>query len=343
MPGSRLLAGGRLLTSRGVLKNSLGVGDGPEETRTFGVAGWYATCANGHFLHDFGAAPNVPVCGSCGALANGVPRQLLVPRHGFCTAAWETPARHLGLDKVGVVTRKAVCFRGGGEQELTGVPGVMSHYREGGELLVFNEGDNGHGFAICVVCGFAESETHAAQAAVAHLPKLLLKHRSLHHTHRAPCEHGNIFLRNRSFAARVITDVALLDFSRVLPAAQAADEALMLTVAKALQVAGARLLNLDIRELGSLTAPAGSRGQFFGGIVHDNVPGGAGHTGELLHRGHEWLREARNVLWRDESHHTRCQHGCLDCVLTYDVMHDAAATLLRRREACEALAGLLNQ
>ena len=343
VPGSRLLAGGRLLTSRGVLKNSLGVGDGPEETRTFGVAGWYATCANGHFLHDFGAAPNVPVCGSCGALANGVPRQLLVPRHGFCTAAWETPARHLGLDKVGVVTRKAVCFRGGGEQELTGVPGVMSHYREGGELLVFNEGDNGHGFAICVVCGFAESETHAAQAAVAHLPKLLLKHRSLHHTHRAPCEHGNIFLRNRSFAARVITDVALLDFSRVLPAAQAADEALMLTVAKALQVAGARLLNLDIRELGSLTAPAGSRGQFFGGIVHDNVPGGAGHTGELLHRGHEWLREARNVLWRDESHHTRCQHGCLDCVLTYDVMHDAAATLLRRREACEALAGLLNQ
>ena len=70
----------------------------------------------------------------------------------------------------------------------------------------------------------------------------------------------------------------------------------MLTIAKALQVAGARLLNLDIRELGSLTAPAGSRGQFLGAVVHDNVPGGAGHTAELLARGREWLLEARSVL-----------------------------------------------
>jgi hypothetical protein len=345
VPGSRLLAGGRIITSRGVLKNSLGVGDGPEQTRTFGVAGWYGRCLNGHFLHDFGAVPDAPVCSLCGAVAGSTPRQLIVPRHGFCTAAWETPARHLGLDKVGVVASQAVCFRGDGavqpERELEGSPGAMTVYREGGELLVFNEGDNGHGFAICATCGFAESETHPAQSGVAHLPKLLLKHRSLHHTHRAPCEHGNIFLRNRSFAARVITDVVLLDFSRVLTTAQVADEALMLTIAKALQVAGARLLNLDIRELGSLTAPAGSRGQFFGAVVHDNVPGGAGHTAELLNAGRHWLLEARSVLWLDENHHTRCQHGCLDCVLTYDVMQEAAAVLLRRKEACEVLDNVL--
>ena len=94
-----------------------------------------------------------------------------------------------------------------------------------------------------------------------HLPKLLVKHRSLHLAHRMPCEHANVFLRNRTFAARVVTDIALLDFSGALAPAQAADEALILTIAKALQVAGARLLNLDIRELGSLTAPAGSHGQ----------------------------------------------------------------------------------
>jgi DEAD/DEAH box helicase domain-containing protein len=246
-----------------------------------------------------------------------------------------------------VVTSQAVCFRGDGavqpEREFQGSPGVMTLYREGGELLVFNEGDNRHGFAICATCGFAESESHPAQSGIAHLPKLLIKHRSLHHTHRKLCEHESIFLRNRSFAARVITDVALLDFSRVLEPAQVAHEALMLTLAKALQVAGARLLNLDIRELGSLTAPAGPRSQFFGAVVHDNVPGGAGHTAELLARGREWLIEARSVLWRDGNHHTRCQHGCLDCVLTYDVMQEAAAVVLRRKEACEVVENVLKR
>jgi hypothetical protein len=62
------------------------------------------------------------------------------------------------------------------------------------------------------------------------------------------CEHENVFLRNRSFAAREITDIALFDFSRLVTPAQIANEALVLTIAKALQVAGARLLNLDIRE-----------------------------------------------------------------------------------------------
>jgi hypothetical protein len=52
-------------------------------------------------------------------------------------------------------------------------------------------------------------------------------------------------LRNRSFAAREIADIALFDFSRLVTPAR---KALMLTIAKALQVAGARLLNLDIRE-----------------------------------------------------------------------------------------------
>jgi hypothetical protein len=55
------------------------------------------------------------------------------------------------------------------------------------------------------------------------------------------------------------------------------------------------------------------------------------------------LLEARSVLWRDNNHHARCQHGCLDCVLTYDVMQEATAMLLRRREACEVLNEVLNR
>jgi hypothetical protein len=76
-------------------------------------------------------------------------------------------------------------------------------------------------------------------------------------------------------------------------------------------------------------------------VIHDNVPGGAGHTAELLSQGQNWLHEARDVLWHDENHHARCEHGCLDCVLIYDVMFDVTAARLRRRAACEALDGLL--
>jgi DEAD/DEAH box helicase domain-containing protein len=42
--------------------------------------------------------------------------------------------------------------------DFAGIPDLTACYSEEGELLVFNRGDNGLGFAICWKCGYAESE-----------------------------------------------------------------------------------------------------------------------------------------------------------------------------------------
>ena len=52
-------------------------------------------------------------------------------------------------------------------------------------------------------------------------------------------------------------------------------EAVIETLARALLASGARLLDLDTRELGCF--PLGRSV-----VLHDNVPGGAGHVGELF-------------------------------------------------------------
>src|SRR5258707_2914079 len=109
----------------------------------------------------------------------------------------------------------------------------------------------------------------------------------------------------------------MLDFSSCLQ--QHADNATLLwALTQALQISGARLLELDGRELGILVIPAGDQGRGLGAVLYDNVPGGAGHVRELLALGREWLQEARNTLFVNEKHYEYCETTFLYCLLTVD-------------------------
>src|SRR5258707_9778030 len=100
--------------------------------------------------------------------------------------------------------------------------------------------------------------------------------------------------RNHALAAKQTTDVLLLDFSSCL--SSLADNAeLIWTLAQALEISGAKLLELDDRELGTLVIPAGEQGRGLGAVLYDNVPGGAGHVRELLALGRQWLEGARHA------------------------------------------------
>ena len=101
------------------------------------------------------------------------------------------------------------------------------------------------------------------------------------------------------------------------------------------------MLELDSRELGVLTAPAGLNGSSWGAVVYDNVPGGAGHVRELLRLGREWLEEARKTLFVSDEHDARCDIACLDCILTYGAQEAMDQGLLNRRLTLSALDSLL--
>jgi hypothetical protein len=336
VPGSALLVSGRLVLSRGLLKNSIGIGDGPEETRGFGLSGWFTECTNGHFMHGTGDGANAR-CDVCGSASKSSLTSYLIPHHGFVTAAWETPQRHLGTERVGSAVVQAINLRDAAvnEDPFAGINGWSAYYKENGEIFVHNRGEKDCGYAICTVCGMAESETQPMSADKdKSLPRDLLRHSGLHSPkpgqgyHRAKlCDHGNNFLRHRALASKVITDVLIIDFGP-----QAAE--LTETLSLALKLAGARLLQLDSRELGHSVAPS-PKGAHPTAVIYDNVPGGAGHVLELLQDSERWLKLAAEVLHGSDKHHASCETACMDCILSADVFDEADITKLYRRRAYE--------
>lgn len=333
VPGSALLVSGRLVVSRGLLKNSIGIGDGPEETRGFGLSGWFTKCTKGHFMHGTGDGTNAR-CDLCNSAAASSLTSYLIPHHGFVTAAWEMPQRHLGTERVGSAVVQAINLRDAvvNDTPFAGIDGWSSYYKENGEIFVHNLGENDLGYAICTACGMAESETKPVSSdLIASLPSDLKKHSGLHspkpglgYRRAKLCDHGNSFLRHRALASKVITDVLIIDFG---PQASELTE----TLALALKLAGARLLQLDSRELGHSVAPS-PNGTYPTAVVYDNVPGGAGHVLELLHSD-RWLKLAADVLHGSDKHHATCESACMDCILSADILDEADITKLHRRRA----------
>ena len=124
---------------------------------------------------------------------------------------------------------------------------------------------------------------------------------------------------------------------------EAADESLIQTLGFALQRAGCQLLELDTREIGVLTVPAGEKGLTRGVALYDNTPGGAGHVGELLEQDRALFDVAVKVLYRNEGHHRRCESACLECLLSFDAQAAMSKTPFSRRNALATLRRLLER
>lgn len=234
----------------------------------------------------------------------------MFPRFGYTTAAWGPP-KPVGrnLDRVGEVvlstaggfTLSDATQRG---SDFGGVNGLMAAYYEAGsgELLLRNAGGeawskDGPGFAVCTRCGFATSEEKPfnAKGAAPALPKKFKNHPSVFSPNpNSRCWPQSLqyepVLRHKVLAARETTDVLILDWPGD------SDEGPLFSLGRALLLAGARLLELDSRELGLELKPRGT-GEF-SILLYDTVPGGAGHCFELMKLGELWLKEARNILCR---------------------------------------------
>jgi hypothetical protein len=344
VPGSQLLAGGKVITSRGVLKSWLG----EAMDSTPGLRGTLYKCANGHDYYGISEQPEeCPVCAA--TQDSREPHPLLLVKHGFSTACWDPPRRGVEVERVGKVVPMTLTSRTPEKwrswEDFGGVRGLTARYREDGELLVVNRGENERGFAICLRCGYADSERGVRPRKGAEtLPAGFESHAPLRdadprHRCRKKDEKEVPKLRFQVLGAKQVTDVLMLEFGFL--GTDAEKLPLVQTLGFAMQQAGCRLLGLDTREMGLLPAPSGDGGREWAVVLYDNVPGGAGHVWELVEQAYKLIREAREVLFVSEAHHTHCDTACLECLLSFDAQTAMARAAFDRREALRRLNAML--
>lgn len=289
-PGSQLIAGGKRITSRGILMHwtgeNVGVGDNQMLSRA-----WYRWDGERFRFHaGFMADPQgyAPV---------------IVPKHGFTTAQWEQPQRASCLDKVGRIFMATDAFNENPDQrriQLT--PTVSGYFAEGGRIHGVNIG-NEHGFALCLRCGYAVAEDEPGEGDE-NLPKRFSRHRSIFQDNQrgGKCwSNGQApVLRKQNLASSIITDLLMVDFSALL-ANQDNPKNIVTTISQALRLAGAQILHLDPREIRTLEPVPGFQNPGgFAAVLYDSLSGGAGHVGDLARNAGDWFGEAVRLLTVDE-------------------------------------------
>jgi DEAD/DEAH box helicase domain-containing protein len=339
VPGSTLLVGGRTYTSHGLIR-AWRVGS--EETG-FGKRCWKYACDFGHVSYSYAKDDNAacPVRG-CTQLKRDKGEMLLIARYGYSTAAWDPPTWSGNTERIGETSLATMAFIGSSAnlrlRDFAGVSGLSAELCEGGEMLAYNRGDNGHGFAICLRCGYAESEGSLGEGRM-RLPKDFENHIPLH-LERGLCwaDNNPTVLRNHLLGATHVTDILQIDFS-ALRSDRFNNDAIV-TLGHALRLSGAELLELDHRELGVHFSPVGSVAHL-GIHLFDNTAGGAGHVVQLADSASEWLERALVVMYRDPNHHESCKSACLQCLLTNASQIDMELGRLQRRTTYELLSDLL--
>ena len=349
VPGTKLMAGGKGVVSRGIKKSWLPA----NADSTPGLVGWLAKCTNNHVFHWTTSPPECcPFCHRDDPSTFQSTRMVLFVRHGFTTAPQHPPQFTIRKERVAMVETNTLAFTDRMDpaenlDNFGGVMGLRAQYRPEGEILVYNRGRNGNGFAICQKCGYADSENanYVNQKGANGLGRSFLNHYPLYSAHRSPCcRRGEApFWRGRLLAASEKTDVLLLDFSGTRQESFAGNIEIMLAVAFACQRSLAERLEMDTRLIGVDLVPTGEQGQHQGIILFDNVPGGAGHVMEVFRQreGRDFLEGAEQILRVNEVHDRDCMAACLDCILSFDTQRRTGGNPLRRLEARNFLTGLL--
>lgn len=314
VPGAKVLAGGKIAVSRGLLK--YWTDEKVRQDRALGRQQYALKCQErGHIYLTHDSVAPCPECGS-GAERSEL---LLFPRYGYMTAAWEPLVRQGKLELVGemeayptgtFLPRKSKDE----EKRFAGLPELSARYYEESELLLRNAGAVQKGFAICTRCGFAMSETKGGQGRE-NLPVRFESHARIYDARaNRPCWRKNEpapVWRNRVLAAKERTDLILFDFSGVV----SADEGAVYSLGRALVRAGAKLLEVDSRELEAYAKPSSQVG--FDLAIYDSTAAGAGHCLELFQQGRAWFEEAERVLVGSEEHQRLCERACLECILDF--------------------------
>ena len=324
VPGSKLIVGGKLITSRGLLKHWTG-SDIQSPDATLGLRGWFVRAPDaGRFEYSHSGQPDVDF----NAYGNVDSGEMIFAKHGFTSAAWDPPKISQGYEVIGKVDSYSSAFTSEpDEQEIlpnyAGIDPLEGRYRAGGELVLMNPGSSSFGFAVCTKCGYADSEKKRTGKGRIDLPKGFEWHSSLFTADENKTCWGpddSPVLRHQHLAARQITHLALFDLGHWLSISNYQHRLIANTIAQCLRLAGCRLRQLDSREVAVLEVTASPTKP--GGcaiILYDSVAGGSGHVYEMFSSlGRLWWQEAARSLDVPEGEDSARNRAMLRRVVTAD-------------------------
>jgi DEAD/DEAH box helicase domain-containing protein len=197
-------------------------------------------------------------------------------------------------------------------------------YDPDGQVFHFSDGKDGYGYAVCLRCGRAQSETGEARSGAetfgTHIR--LRTGRKKDHTDACPGGEGQFTIkRNLWLGGRELTDVFELKLRHPRLGMLPMSRQVAIPLAVALRSALARKLGIQARELGwAISPPLNDGPQGTAIILYDGVAGGAGYVANAGDCLTELLSNARDLL----SCPRACDTACHACLLDYDTQHYAS-------------------
>lgn len=330
VPGSKLLAGGRIYKSHGLVRTF-------DKEGGFGITKYRFECLEGHVFYEaYETATECRICS--GPLTRDIGRNALVPRLGYACAGWDPPSWSGDPERVGtteVLSTVDFVNRTGIKvyDSFAGVSELTARFCEGGTIFAENAGTEGHGFAICTVCGYTDVEDRLGTGHQ-HLPAGFKLHPPLWSSKpTSRCWRSGttpVVLRNRSLGAESDTDILQIELDTLMTLYHSLEDArrIVITLGHAMRISGAALVEADTREI-SIDSHPGIGGRW---CIHlfDSAAGGSGHIASLLSDPKRWVQEAFKLLRGDARHQQRCREACLACVLDAQSQNDFELGRLNR-------------
>jgi len=327
-PGSKILAGGRTVVSRGISKHF----SGNNLDEAFGERGMYYFCQNGHFFKSTQQHVDECAVDGCGARV-GNPNQYIIPEHGFITAASEEITFKLKQpERVGYVEvyTDVDALEKDTQTKSMEYDDFVIFYKENATIYGINRGQKQLGFAICSKCGYSESENVNKKNGLTGLSTSFRQHASIYSEYaNSKClnDDGYSVWRNQHLAVTMKTDSIL-----VIPKKKIYSEDMAQAILNAFQLSGCEELGIDEREIGTMLLLNDGAYQLY---LYDNLSGGVGYVYDLAHnRWDQWLKKSKERLYVNEKHDEECINGCIKCIVTLNTNK-----VLPRKEAYDYLVG----
>ena len=330
VPGSKILAGGMLIESKGIAKHF--TGENLDEA--FGEKGFAYICDKGHFF----TSPYLKVhkCSMNGCKGIVKPASnYLIPEHGYITAASDKLTYKAGTpEKVGRLEIHSAIHTSSVNDINFTYDDFSIIYKEKALIYGINRGNRGLGFAICTKCGYTESEIEKVNTgSYDQLPTAFKKHSSIYsESLSSQClETSPTIWRNHNLMAKMITDAIM-----IIPKRDIKNIAIAQTLANAMQLSGAEELGIDEREINALVQEVDGKLSI---LIYDNQSGGVGYVYDLAkNRWNDWIEKTKKRLFIDKKHNEECLNGCIKCVVTMNTNEP-----LPRQETLDYLEGKVAQ
>jgi DEAD/DEAH box helicase domain-containing protein len=193
-------------------------------------------------------------------------------------------------------------------------------YTPSGLVFHWNDGEQHQGYAICLRCGRAASESGSASKT--ELPERIKDHFRLRggkETDASRCPGGDggfSVKRNLRLGCEEQTDIFELQLERADSGESLSDETECTSIAVALRQALCELLGIETREVGWAAPSSRARTNAAARsiILYDTAAGGAGYVAVARSHLDSLLERAREILACSRA----CDRACHGCLLSFD-------------------------